>query len=152
VAALDQRGNVCGCLRFLEESRAGGFDDLWLSRSALAGNPAVGAQVRRAAEIEIARARLERVRFGEVGGWAISKERRRSLEAVRIILATYGLLQLLGGCIGMATATLRHSSATILRRIGLREVVIDDCAVPAYYDAKYNCQMEILSFDSRNPN
>jgi hypothetical protein len=90
--------------------------------------------------------------FGEVGGWAVAESHRGKLEPLRIILATYGLLQLRGGCTGIATATFRHSSATILRRIGLNSLSWDGAELPPYYDPKYRCDMEVLHFDSRFPN
>jgi len=98
------------------------------------------------------RARAERVRFGEVGGWAISPLRRSGWEALRILLATFGLLELLGGCIGFATATTRHGSAQILKKIGLRCLDENGIQFGHYYDPHYACQMEMLAFDSRSAN
>jgi hypothetical protein len=93
-----------------------------------------------------------RIAFGEVGGWAVAERHRGTLEPLRIILATYGLLELLGGCSGVATATFRHGSASILRRIGLSSLMTDGAALPPYYDPNYDCEMEVLRFDSRSPN
>src|SRR5450432_1002985 len=98
------------------------------------------------------RAKAMKIGFGEVGGWAVAESHRGTLEPLRIILATYGLLQLRGGCTGIATATFRHSSATILRRIGLNSLSWDGADLPPYYDPKYRCDMEVLHFDSRFPN
>ena len=152
VIAVEKSGEISGCLRFLEESTANRFDDLWLRQAAVASCPSAGPEVRRAVENEIARAREERVRFGEVGGWAISAHRRCGWEALRIVLSTYGLLQLLGGCIGMATATVRHGSADILRKIGLSRLCAGEAPLPPYYDPQYGCLMEMLTFDSRRAN
>jgi hypothetical protein len=152
VAALNAEGDVCGCLRFNDESSADDFNDLWLSKSSVARCPVLGKKLRPAVEREMERAKANGLRFGEVGGWAIAPERRRSTEALRIILATYALLELLGGCLGMATATLRHGSAGILRRIGLSSVIADGYPFPPYYDAQYDCEMELLQFDSRRAN
>jgi hypothetical protein len=87
-----------------------------------------------------------------VGGWAVAEERRGTLEPLRIILATYGLLELMGGCVGIATATFRHCSAGILRRIGLASLLAGETEMPPYYDSQYRCEMEVLRFDSRFPN
>jgi hypothetical protein len=100
----------------------------------------------------MARARERKLGFGEVGGWAVAEGQRWTLEPVRIILATYGLLQLNGGCSGVATATFRHSSAEILRRIGLTPLQADGVPLPPYFDPHYGCDMEVLFFDSRFPN
>jgi hypothetical protein len=151
VVALDAKQEVCGCLRFLEETAASRFDELWVRNAALTRRDS-GASFRHAVEAEMMRARLERVRFGEVGGWAISKDRRRGMDALRVLLATYGLLELLGGCIGVATATTRHGSAEILRRVGLDHLAADGAALPPYYDPQYDCEMEVLRFDSRRAN
>jgi hypothetical protein len=151
VISLDSRGEVCACLRFLEESDLRNFDDLLVSRAAAARSNNAKA-FRRAVEREISDARESGLRFGEVGGWAVAENYRLGPEPLRIILATYGLLELLGSCIGLATATWRHSSAQILRRIGLAPLVVDGNALPPYHDPAYDCEMEVLRFDSRLPN
>ena len=151
VLSLDSQGQVCACLRFLEESELRNFDDLWVSRAA-AARSSNGRAFRRAVEREISEARDSGVRFGEVGGWAVAESHRLGPEPLRIILATYGLLELLGSCIGLATATWRHSSAQILRRIGLTPLFVDGSALPPYHDPAYDCEMEVLRFDSRQPN
>ncbi len=152
VLSIDSDGRICACLRYLEERNASGFDDLWVRHSALSQCPEFGDRFRGAVETEMERARQMRIGFGEVGGWAVAESHRGTLEPLRIILATYGLLQLRGGCTGIATATFRHSSATILRRIGLNSLSWDGAELPPYYDPKYRCDMEVLHFDSRFPN
>jgi hypothetical protein len=151
VVSLDEQGRVCACLRYLDESFAGGFDDLWVRHAAATASP-IGLQFRRAVERQMAEARRKQLGFGEVGGWAVAEDHRGTLEPLRIILATYGLLELLGGCTGVATATFRHRSATILRRIGLESLCADGVELPPYFDPRYGCQMEVLRFDSRFPN
>jgi hypothetical protein len=152
VISIEKNGELSGCLRFLEESDASRFEDLWLHGAAVAHCPSSGPRVRRAVEGQMERARKERLRFGEVGGWAISKHRRCSWEALRIVLSTYGLLQFLGGCVGLATATVRHGSADILRKIGLGSLCAGDMPVAPYYEPQYGCLMEMLCFDSRRAN
>ena len=68
VMSIEKNGEIGGCLRFLEESTDCRFEDLWLHKAALATSPSLGAKVRRAVEDKMARAREERLRFGEVGG------------------------------------------------------------------------------------
>jgi hypothetical protein len=68
-----------------------------------------------------------------------------------MVLATCGLFRRLGGCIGLATATVRHSSAGILRRIGLTPLTVDGVELPSYWDPHYQCEMEALRFDSDLP-
>jgi len=152
VLSVEGNDQVTACLRYTDSARARGFDSLSVRHAALTHIPAWGGHFRNAVETEMERARQEHLRFGEVGGWAVAENHRWTLEPLRIILATYGLLELLGGCAGVATATSRHHSSTILRRLGLRALEWDGVALPPYYDPQYRCDMEVLSFDSRYPN
>jgi hypothetical protein len=67
-------------------------------------------------------------------------------------LAVYGLAHNLGGGIGVTNATRRHHSSYILRRIGGGSLIADGVELPAYYEPQFNCEMEILRFDSARPN
>jgi len=152
VLSLDSNGEVVACLRFLEETDASGFDALRVRHAALARSPVLGARFRRAVEKEIEQAHNTAVGFGEVGGWAVREDHRWTPESLRIVLATYALLELLGSSLGVATATFRHGSATILQRIGLSTLQADGEEIPPYHDPNYGCLMQILRFDSRFPN
>ena len=152
VLALDSDRRVCGCLRYLEEKKVTRFEDLSVQQSALARCPQWGRLFRRAVQTEMGRARQKRFGFGEVGGWAVAENRRWTTDPLRMVLAACALFRVLGGCVGLATATVRHGSSAILRRIGLGPLVIDGVELPAYYDPQYRCQMEALRFDSDFPN
>jgi hypothetical protein len=152
VLSLDADGEVVACLRYLEESHISAFDRLRVRHAALARCPLQGAKFRQAVENEIEHARRTSIGFGEVGGWAVREDHRRTPESLRIVLATYALLELLGSCVGVATATFRHSSALILRRIGLTTLQVDGQEIPPYQDPQYGCLMQVLRFDSRLPN
>ena len=151
ILLLDGDKRVSGCLRYLEENPASRFDELWIRQSALSRCPVWGKTFRRAVELEMTRALRRRRRFGAVGGWAVAEERRGTIDPLRMVLATCGLFRLLGGCIGLATATVRHGSAGILRRIGLAPLSVDGLELPPYWDPHYQCQMEALRFDSDLP-
>ena len=152
VLSVDQNDEICACLRFVDETRAAGFDDLLIRHAALSGHPDLGDRFRRAVEQTMLEAHLMCMSFGEVGGWAVAESHRHTLEPLRIVLATYALLELLGGSLGVATATYRHESAPMLRRIGLGGVLSGGEELPSYYDPTYGCQMQVLQFDSRHPN
>ena len=152
VLSIDPSGDVVACLRFLEETQASGFEGLRVRHAALARCPLQGPRFRRAVETEIDQARSTRISFGEVGGWAVRPDHRWTPESVRIVLATYALLELLGSCAGVATATFRHGSEAILRRIGLTTLQTDGEDIPPYHDPQYGCLMQVLRFDSRFPN
>jgi hypothetical protein len=151
VLTLDGGGRVSGCLRYLEERQASRFDELWIQHSALARCPVWGRKFRHAVEREMTRAWQKGIGFGEVGGWAVAEERRLTSDPLRMVLGTCGLFRLLGGCAGLATATVRHGSAAILRRIGLTPLTDDGVELPSYYDPRYQCEMEALRFDSDFP-
>jgi hypothetical protein len=149
---LDQRGFVSGCVRYREHRNTVSFQDLGLRNCALAECSQWGVKLKAAVESDLAAARRQEISYVEVGGWALAKERRCTGEALRTALATYGLAQILGGCVGIATATVRNSSSSILRRIGGGALEIGGEKLPGYYDPKYNCQMEIVRFTSSSPN
>ncbi len=152
VLSLDSDGKVVACLRYVEEGDATSFRELWVRHASVADCPVSGAKFRRTVEQVLKQARQLKIGFGEVGGWAVAEERRLTLEPLRIILATYGLLELLGSAAGVATATVRHGSSTILRKIGLTALQADGEEMAPYYDPNYGCEMEVLHFDSRFPN
>ena len=148
---LDRDRNVTGCSRYLSHPRSISYHNLEVTHSALAASPKWGRLLEAAIEAEIALARKLGMAYAEVGGWAVSHEQRCTTEALRIALATYTLANLLGGCIGVSTATVRNCSASILKRLGGVAVNIAGQILPSYYDPQYDCEMEILRFDSRHP-
>ncbi len=141
---LESGGRIVGCSRY--RPVGGGFQQLGASRSSLAGSAKYGPILKRAIEIEIQRARNIRVQYGEAGAWALQPEVRCSAAAVNIALMTFALAERLGGGLGITTATTRHHSSSILRRLGGRRLA----QLPPYYDAKYGCIIEILGFDMAN--
>jgi len=149
--AVEADGSVCGCVRYRNHPNTSSFDELWVRNSALAKSGNFGFNLRRAVETELRVARMRQVSYVEVGGWAIAAEHRCTTEALRIALATYAMARALGGCLGITTATVRHSSSSILRRIGGSSLQHGGDALPAYYDPQYRCEMEVLRFDSARP-
>jgi hypothetical protein len=150
VVAVDAQGEVCGCSRYRIYSSDVQFSDLAVGRSALARS-AWRSELIEAVQRERELARQKRVNFVEVGGWAIAAELRRTTEALRIALATYALADYLGGCVGLTTATRRHHSASVLKKIGGSPLVSGETELPPYFDPEYECEMEILKFDSDAP-
>ena len=154
VVTLDECGSVVACARYLAYDRSVSYQDLIVARSALAACPINGQALREAVETELALAPSRGCTFVELGGWALSEKLWCTSEAIRIVIASYGLGRVLGGAIGLSTVTTRHHSSSILRRFGGRtlESPADGRALPVYYDPQYRCEMEILRFDSWNPN
>ena len=145
-------GRVTGCSRYLSHRKPVSFSDLTLRKAALASCPRWGKRLRLAVAREVRAAQRKRVPYVEVGGWAMHEEVRHTTEALKVALSTYSLATLLGGCIGITTATRRHNSSCILRRIGGRSLELDGEELPSYFDPQYQCDMEILRFDSSLPN
>ncbi len=150
--SLDRNDEVCGCSRYVEHPNTVAFSQLGVRKAALARSSEWGMTLRAAIGAEVAQARRRGISYVEVGGWALDPAMRRSTEALRIALATFSLARLLGGCIGITTATSRHCSAAILRKIGGRPLQTGDIELPPYYDPQYECEMELLRFDSAEPN
>jgi hypothetical protein len=149
---VNERGDVCGCARYMAYPRDLSFEDTGVSRTPLSRSGEWAGSLQTAMESEIALARRLRVDYVEVGGWALAPELRCSSEALRIALGTFSLARLLGGCIGVTTATKRHCSASILRRIGGQSLMSQGIEIPTYFDPRFNCEMELLRFDSERPN
>jgi hypothetical protein len=146
--AVDGNGEVQGCARYRHLTGNVGFDDLGVRESWQARCHHWGLSLRLAVEAEIVRAKQRGAAFSEVGGWAITPEKRCTADALRIATATYSLARILGGCVGITTATQRHRSSSILRRIGGRSLEYGGAELPPYYDPRYRCWMEVLRFDS----
>jgi hypothetical protein len=152
VLALDDSMRIYGCSRYMAHPNSTPFAELSVANCPLGKSRVWGARFRDAVEFEIELAQQRGIDYVEVGGWALLPDLRRSVEALRIALATYSLARTLGGCIGIATVTQRHASSSILRRIGGRPLSVGGVDLPPYYDPQYGCDMEILRFDSREPN
>jgi hypothetical protein len=149
---VDENGVPAACARCIQHENTTSFSDLTISRSALAKCKRWGRVLRTAVEDELRSAHSRDVEFFEIGGWAISEALRCSTEAVRMLISFYALMQLLGGVVGVSTATTRHSSSSIIRRIGGRSLVGMGVELPSYYDPEYKCEMEVIRFDSLSPN
>ncbi len=149
---IDSTGSVVGCQRYLEYPQGATFEDLRIRHSALAMCPQWGTALRGAVEKELATASRLGFSYCEIGGWAMAPHVRGTGECLRSVLATYAWSRLIGGAMGISTATERNGSASILQRLGGRSLEWSGVRIPPYFDAKYGCQMEMLRFDSRFPN
>jgi predicted GNAT family N-acyltransferase len=149
VLAVQPDGEVVACMRYRQYQQVEP-EALGVWRSALARSATWSRRVRTAIESEIAAARKRRIGFAEFGGWAVARHARGSRGATTV-LWTYAVGECLGSSIGVATATVRNCSAQILKRVGGRP--LQDCgeSLPAYFDPRYGCDMELLRFDTTAP-
>lgn len=145
-------GCVTGGARLQIHSGGASFADLAVSHSVKAHGAAWSAAVRNAVSRDLQYAKSNGLRFIEAGGWALAPELRCTTEALRIALGSYAIGKLLGGSVGLCTATVRHHSSSILRRLGARALSWEGREIPRYYDPAYGCEMEVMRFDSRSPN
>src|ERR1051326_2267749 len=145
-------GEVMGCARLIVYDPTVNFAKLTVAQSALAADPEWGDMLRLSVTAELYRAQSEGLRFIEAGGRALAPERRCTTEALHIALGSYAIGDLLGGALGLSTATVRHHSSSILRRLGGGSFIWGNQALPPYYDPAYQCEMEVVRFDSRRPN
>jgi hypothetical protein len=127
-------------------------DDLRVRNCPLAHQAEWRPRLWTAIKNELGRARREALKYVELGGWAVAPESRRTSGPLTVALASYGFSRRDGGALGMTTATFRHCSAVILQRLGGSRFSVDGEALPPYYDPRYKCMMEMLRFDSREPN
>jgi hypothetical protein len=148
---VDSAHHVIGGARYLVHSHSVGFDQLRLRHSALANDARWASKVRCAVEEDLTTAREKDFSYVEIGGWALAEEWRGTRAALEILVASYALAHLWGGCLGACAATARHGSSSILRRIGGSSFYCNGEPLPAYEDPQYNCQMELLRFDCRTP-
>lgn len=148
---LNDAQEVTGCARYLVHPNTVSFERLRISRSPLANDRFFGPKVRQAVEADLCAARKYGMSYVEAGGWALAEDWRGSRAALEIIVASYALAHLWGGCLGSCQATVRHGSASILRRTGGSELTTNGETLPPYEDPHYGCTMELLRFDSRAP-
>jgi len=150
---LDKHQRVTACALYLEHDHNDvTFDSLRARHCPLTSEPEWRPTVERAIEAELDRARSEQLHYVELGGWAVSEDSRGTAGPLALALAVYGFSRRAGGALGITTATFRHCSATILKRLGGARFEVDGVTLPPYFDSRYQCMMEMLKFDSRRPN
>jgi hypothetical protein len=147
VLAVGDATSVHGCARCICQTTRVPFSELAVGKSALALSDKWGNKVRRATEDTLDEVIHGGHAFGELGGWAIAPKLRCTTEMLRIAFSTWALVRLLGIRVLFSTATRRHCSASILRKLGGRSVVVDGTEIPHYYEPRYGCDMELLRFD-----
>jgi hypothetical protein len=148
---LNRERQVTACVWYLEHENTTSVERLRARRCALATRDESREQFHTAIDSELARARDAHMKYAEVGGWAVARDCRCTSEGLVLALAAYSLGRIAGGALGLTTATVRHASSTILRRIGGSHLMAGTTPIPAYFDPRYGCEMELLRFDSRRP-
>jgi hypothetical protein len=149
---VNDRNEVVACIRYHSHKPGVAFPALTLSRSLRDQSSDLAPRVRNAVQAHLSKANKLGLSYVELGGWAVGAELRCTTEAFRMLLAAYALGELFGGALALSTATTKHNSSSILKRIGGKPLMECGIEVPSYFDSHYNCEMELLSFESFAPN
>jgi len=147
----DGAHNVSSCAWYLEHESPRSIDDLRIRNCPLYKDEEWRERLAGAVKSELTRAKRQKLRYAEVGGWAVSKAKRCTSEGLVLALAAYGLSRIMGGSLGITTANVTHASSSILRRLGGSYLEFKKTPMPAYFDVRYNTRIELLRFDSRKP-
>jgi hypothetical protein len=143
-------GEVISCARYHAISNPT-FEDTLTSRAAHAQSPEWQTKVRLIVEDSIQLASRRGANFAELGGWCVAPASRNTSHALRTVLHMYALGEILGGTVGLSTATTRHASSSILQRLGASRAELHGHPLPSYFDPTFNCHMDLLQFDSLRP-
>jgi hypothetical protein len=134
---LDKDQRMTACASYLEHDNTVAFDQLRARQCPLTREPEWRSTLVTAIESELARARRERLQYVELGGWAVSEESRGTAGPLALALAVYGFSRRAGGALGITTATFRHCSATILKRLGGARFEVGGVTLPPYYPVRF---------------
>ena len=152
VISVQPDGSVTACARYRPHPREVMPEDLGVWDAALAHDRHWQTTLREAIANEIDLARRSNLAYVELGGWAVARLRRGTMHAFETAVSAYALASDLGGCIGITTATVRHCSSRMLRKLGGRSLELAGVTLPTYFDERYGCEMEILRFESKTLN
>ncbi len=134
-------GRILGCARYRPNITS--FEQLICSKAAVAVSPTTGPVFRATFAQEQAKARARGLHYGEASAWAMSADSRCSTAAVNIALMGFALGEMLGGGLGLTTASTRHQASSILRRLG----GVPFADFEPYYEPMFDCSIELLQFD-----
>lgn len=145
---LDKAGRIRGCARILVHSHNVKFADMRLAHSEIAKNPLWHCRVRTAVEADIVSSKKRQCILLEPGGWVVEEDCRGGKDAATIALSAIACSQFQGNCVAYLTATVKHGSSAILRRLGAKPLMCGKEELPRYYDPTYGCDMELLRLDA----
>jgi hypothetical protein len=145
-------GQMLGCARILVHPERAPYSSLRLSRSPLATHHHWSDRIRQSVEEDMRRARQARLRVVEPGGWVVEEPLKFKADAISIALSAFAWSQLAGGCLAYVTATVKHKSSAILRRLGGDSIRFEGQEMPRYYDPEYRTEMELVRLETRSLN
>lgn len=87
----------------------------------------------------------------EPGGWAVDRQISEKLTGTTLVAATWAFCQLIGGAVAVATATVKHNSAALLKMMGGINC-LEGTSNARFYDPFHRCELEIVYFRSDRVN
>src|SRR5262245_29480124 len=144
-------GQIRGCLRLRLHNRGVKLHDLRIHELIRRLPMPLAETCNRAVVALLERSCSEGLRFGDVGGWAVDEELRQSRVSVLLPVACWVVYPILHHVLAVASATTRHQSSEILKRIGGFALRYGSEELPQFVDDFHGCEMELLGFDSRSP-
>jgi len=152
VVMRDSRMKVCGALRVTFHEVNCTVSDLAISSCPLfcdaewhdRGWAILSKFLHRASELG--------VRVVEAGGWALEDSLRAGRKGALLALSGWALTRVLGGAMIIVLVTSRHGASRMTRFLGGREFSDERGPVPAYFDERYGCDMELIQFHSYRVN
>jgi hypothetical protein len=151
VCVLADEETMAGCFRLRVHRSGSAIDDLCLAPALTRIESAIRPDVSSAISGLMAQAWRQGMLFGEVGGWAVQPDFRRSRDLIAMPLVAFAVYEQFGSALVIAHATHRHSSARILKEIGGFSLTHEGSAFSPYHDSYYGSLMEFVCFDSRRP-
>ena len=147
----DRRQDLCGAIRvgivaYGAENR--NMDDLQIVQYLSRMTPEGKAPLETSVMAFLNRCYSLQPSICEPGAWAVAEDVRKGRLAPVLAASIWSLLRAVGGAAGVATATTRHQSSEILRKMGGFELFADGLPLPAFYDAHHDCLIELVGFDS----
>ena len=148
----DAAGQVAACFRLAKHPPGARAEDL--SCHGCVDRMGVGGRGRYAAALAagVAAAAAAGLAVGEVGGWAVRPDARRSRASHLLPLSAWALYRIIGHSLVLSAATHRHRSADILKTLGGSPLSDGASALPCFLDPYHGCEMEFVVYDSRRPN
>lgn len=148
VLTLDAHGEVSGCMRSLQYPATVTLDEMTTLRGCrLAKAPETAMTFRLAFEALTATARRHGRPIGVPGGWAVRDDSRGGTHSFKLVFGIFAIGLAVDFSLALLTATTRHRSASMLRRLGAQPLAYNDKEVSRYFEPHYGCDMELLVID-----
>ena len=152
VLICSPQGSVCGTLRVTVHDDECGVDDLTVSECPVFAEEEWRLRGRGILASFLQRASAARVRAAETGGWALDESLRGGKKGALLALSGWAVIRLVGGAKILGAVTTRHGASRMTRYLGGLELADAKGSIPAYFDPRYGCDMELIEFDSQQVN